>query len=108
MTPFMSGFGDELEKLAIVGAIGKGAVGLGKTVLKHPFKAFTALLIGGSAVEGAKQARKAGKTRKSIRPSRAYYTNYSRALGIPRGRMSKLQEQRLFSHARSVPGRYRK
>ena len=108
MTPFMIGFGDELEKLAIVSAIAKGGISLGKTILKNPMKALGALFIGGSAVEGAKRARQAGRTRKSIRPSRAYYTNYSRALGIPRGRMSKLQEQRLFSHARSVPGRYRK
>lgn len=108
MTPFMTGFGDELEKLAIIGAIGKGAAGLGGALIRNPGKALTALFVGAGAVEGARMARKAGKERKGIRPSRAYYTNYNRALGIPRGRMTRLQKQRVFSHARSVPGRYKR
>lgn len=108
MTPFVKGFSEELEKLAIVSAVAKGGASLGKLLLKHPGKALGALFIGGGAVEGARKARQARRTPKSIRPSRAYYTNYSRALGIPRERMTKLQRQRLFAHARAVPGRYKK
>lgn len=108
MTPFIAGFSDELEKIAIASALARGGAGAVKTLIKNPGKVLTGLFIGAGAYEGAKQARKAGKTRKGLRPSRAYYTNYSRALGVPRGRMSRLKRRRLFAHARAVPGRYRK
>ena len=108
MTPFIHGFSDELEKLAIVGAVAKGGAGIGKAILKRPLHALGALFVGGAAVEGAKQARRASRVRKSIRPSRSYYTDYYRALGIPRGRMTKRQRQRIFAHARAVPGRYKR
>lgn len=108
MIPFMKGFGDELEKLALVSSIAKGGAGLGKLLLKHPWKALSAVFLGGSAVEGARAARQARGVPKSIRPSRSFYTNYSRALGIPKGELTESQKRRLFAHARAVPGRYKK
>lgn len=107
MTPFIRGFGDELEKLAIISDVAKGGKRVGKLLLKHPWKALGALMIGGGAIEGARRARQARSAVKSIRPSRAFYTNYSKALGIPRGRLTELQKRRLFAHARAVPGRYK-
>lgn len=107
MTPFVKGFGDELEKLSIVSAVAKGGAKAGKFLLKHPWKALGALFIGGAAVEGARKARQARSAPKNIRPSRAYYTNFHRALGVPRGQMTELRKRRLFAHARAVPGRYK-
>ncbi len=114
MTPFTKGFGDELEKLALAGVAaraakaavkgGRAAAGL---VARHPWKALGAFFIGGGAIEGARRARQSRRGKKSIRPSAAYYENWHKRLGIPRGRMTERQKQRLFAHARAVPGRYK-
>jgi len=92
MSHFLDGFSDELEKLA--GALST----TGKWLIKKPWRRIgIPLFVGGSGVMGALAASKGGKKRAIAaspgRPSRAYYTNYHRALGTKR--MSKLQEARL-------------
>jgi hypothetical protein len=107
MNPFIEGFNDELIKLAVAKQVLKGGKGLLSFLWKHPIIASGAIggTMGGyAAAKGAAGARRAVR---SIRPSRAWLTNYYRALRIPR-RMTALERRRLFRHARAVPGRYRK
>lgn len=108
MNPFVDGFSDELTKLALAKGLASGVAGLGKFLWRHPIIASGAIggTMGGyAAAKGAAGARRAIR---GIRPGKAYYINWHRALGIPRGRMTKLQRRRLFRHARAVPGRYRR
>jgi hypothetical protein len=99
MNPFMDGFTDELEKLALAKSVGKGAVALGKWVAKSPWRrGLLPAIIGHAGYTGAKAALKGGKQRviaaRPGQPSRAWFINYHRALGLPR-RMTKLQRERM-------------
>lgn len=107
MSSFIDGFSDELVKVAVVKKTVKAGKSLLKFLFKHPYISFGA--IGGvtGGISGAARASATRAARRSIRPSKAYYTNFNRALRIPR-RMTKVQRERLFRHARAVPGRYRK
>jgi hypothetical protein len=93
MSHFIDGFSSELEKLAVVGA----AKSLGKLIMKHPMKALTVGLVGAAGVAGARSASSAKKRRiaaSSRGPSKAWYVNYHKALGLPK-KLTKLQRQRL-------------
>jgi hypothetical protein len=100
MSHFIDGFSDELEKLAVVGAVAKGAKALGKLIMKHPGKALTVGLVGAGGVAGALAASSARKRRiaaSSRGPSEAWYVNYHKALGLPR-QLTKLERERLSRH----------
>ena len=100
MTPFMEGFSDELEKLAAIGTVLKGAKGLGGLILRHPWKALTAASVGAAGIAGARAATSARERRiaaNSRGPSKSWYINYHKALGLPE-RLSKLEEERLSRH----------
>lgn len=53
----------DFEKAAIVGALLRGAVGVGKMVAKRPMKTLGAAFVGGEAVSAGRQASKAHKAR---------------------------------------------
>ncbi|MHC4644896.1 MAG: hypothetical protein ACYTBJ_05310 [Planctomycetota bacterium] len=99
MNPFMEGFADELEKLALIGGVARAAGKAGKWAIKKPMRriALPAFFAMGS-VEAAKAISRRGKHRLATRgpgqPSKAWYINYHKALGLPK-RLTKLQEQRL-------------
>jgi len=93
MNTFFEGFWDELEK---IGGIGSAAVGLGKFIAKHPWATLNTAMIGSAGLAGARAAKSGGRAiaASSRGPSKAWYIDYHKALGLPK-RMSKLEEQRL-------------
>ncbi len=84
MSIFLDGFSDELVKVAGIGNLF--------------WRGLTAYTIGSAGYKGYRAA-KAGRSAKRWipasggSPSRAWYINYHRALGLPR-RMSKLERER--------------
>lgn len=92
MTPFLDGFADELEKLAIVKRVGK-------YVAKHPLKSLMYGALGYAtyrgAREGVKKKRRIGATARG--PSKAWYANMHKALGLPM-RETKHQRYRRSFH----------
>ena len=94
---FIDSFTDELEKIALVGSALKG---IGGAIVRHPGKAFLGTLLGLGAYQGAKAA--AGRRGKRIAaspsgPSKAWYINYHKALGLPR-RLTAPQRERLHRY----------
>jgi hypothetical protein len=100
------GFFDEIEKL---GGLAGAALGAGKFVAKHPWSFLNAALIGAgglAGVQAAKAARGSGRAiaSSSQGPSKAWYVDYHKALGLPK-RMSKLEEQNLSRNFARYRGR---
>jgi len=84
MSVFMNGFSDELMKTAGIGSL--------------LWKGLTAYTIGSAGYKGYKAAKAGRNFKKWIpasggSPSRAWYINYHKALGLPR-KMSKLERRR--------------
>jgi hypothetical protein len=99
MNSFMAGFADELEKIALVGGVVKSVGKAGKWAIKSPWRRiFLPLAIGSAGAEGVSAALRGGKQRliaaRPGQPSKAWFINYHKALGLPR-KMTKLERQRL-------------
>lgn len=93
MNTFMKGFSDELEKLS--GAVSS----VGKWAIEKPWRRILIpAFIGHAGYKGTKAALKGGRRRviaaRGGRPSKAWYIDYHRALGLPK-KLTKLQLQRL-------------
>ena len=90
----MEGFSDEIEKLGgVIGAAGKA----GKWALKSPWRRIgIPAFVGAAGYAGAKAS--GGDNREiaasSSGPSRAWYINYHKALGLPK-KMTKLEREHL-------------
>jgi len=96
MNPFMNGFSDEIEKLS---GVVKTITGAGKWAIKRPWRRILLpLAIGTAGYAGAEAALKGGKERviaaRAGQPSKAWFINYHKALGLPT-RMTKLERERL-------------
>lgn len=97
MNPFYAGFSDELEKLAAGGLVG-AAKSIGKLLIKHPGKALTTAFVGAGGIAGAKAARRTRRIAASSRgPSKAWYVDYNKAVGLPK-RLTRVQEERMSRH----------